>query len=481
MKPGPQIILLVLLSFLSFGLVNEYYVFNDIAKVNDNRVKNDTFRSRKIYNELQAVDAKRKITEVKAKCFTKRLIAAIDVKDPVDRHFAVFKEAHVLAQVIVKADLFIVLDNKGIAIGRNIDAKYQGADLSKEPMVAQALQGKSGVGIWYFNGEYQLVSVVPFVREGKVDAVLVVGNALGKKTAKDNVRLLGGEFFLLHKDRILASSMSGNDTKALETFMDNHKKEILPVFEGEEGTNLPPRKIKLPAGTYWAVFSDFNQAVGGEKIAYAMLRSVTRANIPLEHAKSQLYLIGGALLFAFLGWAMLIIRNMRKPLEALFNGAQEIIHGNRDYQWDQEAPGDLGAVGGSLNAMVAILLGKELPDENETGDSWEDSLLFHDAIQEAKKDTAQEREQGAKPESHESDEKAAPQVGEENYYDKLFEDYIKARKECNESIKGISKDKFISKVKTNEKLLAERHKCKAVRFEISTDSGKAALKAFPVE
>ena len=172
----------------------------------------------------------------------------------------------------------------------------------------------------------------------------------------------------------------------------------------------------------------------------------------------------------------------------MFEGAQEIIHGNKDYQWDQEAPGDLGAVGGTLNAMVGVLLGKELPDENEAGESWEDHLVFQDDIGSAEgpalgllSNETQDSTDAPGGEGEPQDQQSIGTDDEAEYYNNLYKDYIKAREECNEPTKGITKEKFIAKIKANEKLLAKKHNCEIVRFKVSTKSGKAALQAYPVK
>jgi len=477
MRPGAQILLLVVLAVAGIGVAAEFLVFQELQMQTDARIRQETTRARSIYDELQGVEAGKKIAEVRSRCLTPQLLDALTLEDPSERHFAVFKEAHVLAQARVKADILIVLDNDGIAIARNIDAKYQGVDLSSEPMVKQALGGEDGVGVWFFNGEHQLVSVVPIEQENRLIGALVVGNALGKQTAKDNTELLGGDFFLLDKSRVLASTMSGPDSKALLAYMESNREAMARVFESsEDGAKLEPVRVKLPSGIHWAVFSDFNQAVGGERIGYAIVNSVTRAASSLQETRNHFFLVLGVALFALLGWGVLIARTGRRPIEALFIGAQEILHGNRDYQWDQEAAGDLGAVGGTLNAMVAILLGKELPDEHEYNEAWEESLLIAEPLASdvsAPADTG-EGEPEAVP--------AAEDAGlDADYYHSLFEKYVEARKECGLSTAGISEEKFVAKIKGNEELLCKKHSCKGIRFTVAVSGGKPALQAHPIK
>lgn len=64
---------------------------------------------------------------------------------------------------------------------------------------------------------------------------------------------------------------------------------------------------------------------------------------------------------------------------------------------------------------------------------------------------------------------------------RVFQKYLKVKKECGESISNLTYDKFATKLRNNRKALQDKHGCKEVKFEVYVKDGKAALKASPVK
>lgn len=64
--------------------------------------------------------------------------------------------------------------------------------------------------------------------------------------------------------------------------------------------------------------------------------------------------------------------------------------------------------------------------------------------------------------------------------DTLLQQYLTARKKCNESVDGISYEAFSKTISTQASQLKTRLKCKTVRFKVVIENGKTKLKATPV-
>jgi hypothetical protein len=69
---------------------------------------------------------------------------------------------------------------------------------------------------------------------------------------------------------------------------------------------------------------------------------------------------------------------------------------------------------------------------------------------------------------------------EASEWKRVFDDFVKLKKECGEPIDGISFDKFKNTLRKNRDQLLQRHGCKSVKFSVYVKQGKAALKANPV-
>ncbi len=69
---------------------------------------------------------------------------------------------------------------------------------------------------------------------------------------------------------------------------------------------------------------------------------------------------------------------------------------------------------------------------------------------------------------------------EEAHFGRTFDDFLDKKRQCGESIVGLSRDKFFQKLRDNKAALVDKHGCRTVRFSVYIKDGKAALKATPV-
>jgi hypothetical protein len=62
----------------------------------------------------------------------------------------------------------------------------------------------------------------------------------------------------------------------------------------------------------------------------------------------------------------------------------------------------------------------------------------------------------------------------------VYDDFIRTKKECGESVEGLTFEKFQQTLKKNRDALMQRHGCKRVKFSVYVKEGRASLKATPV-
>jgi hypothetical protein len=67
------------------------------------------------------------------------------------------------------------------------------------------------------------------------------------------------------------------------------------------------------------------------------------------------------------------------------------------------------------------------------------------------------------------------------YFKQVFDQFVSVKQNCNESIAGLSYDKFAEKLVKNRDDLVTKTGCREVRFTVYVKDGKAALKATPVK
>ena len=76
---------------------------------------------------------------------------------------------------------------------------------------------------------------------------------------------------------------------------------------------------------------------------------------------------------------------------------------------------------------------------------------------------------------------AAPTSGDPTAeWQKVYEDFIRTKKECGEPTDGLTFEKFQQTLRKNRDALMQRHGCKRVKFSVYVKEGRASLKATPV-
>jgi hypothetical protein len=69
---------------------------------------------------------------------------------------------------------------------------------------------------------------------------------------------------------------------------------------------------------------------------------------------------------------------------------------------------------------------------------------------------------------------------EEAHFRHIFDDFVAKKRDCGESTAGLTRDKFLQKLRDNKASLIAKHNCRTVRFSVYVKDGKAALKATPI-
>ena len=63
---------------------------------------------------------------------------------------------------------------------------------------------------------------------------------------------------------------------------------------------------------------------------------------------------------------------------------------------------------------------------------------------------------------------------------RVYDEFLRLKKECGETTDGLNFEKFKSTLRKNRDQLLQRHGCKSVKFSVYLKEGKAALKANPI-
>jgi hypothetical protein len=192
--------------------------------------------------------------------------------------------------------------------------------------------------------------------------------------------------------------------------------------------------------------------------------------IPAANAgtvKMFILLLGiGALAIAMLG-IYLTHRRLMAQVDQIEQGVTDLINGNVDRTF-QPVGNELDGLANGLNVMLARLLGRPEPGEEEFDD--EGNPIVPGRV---------EFDEGDGKPSVDPDIAALAQESEPDYYKRVYTEYVAAKRASGKPDE-VSFENFIAKLKVNEGKLKAQYNCKAVRFRVVSKDGKVSLKPVPI-
>jgi hypothetical protein len=183
--------------------------------------------------------------------------------------------------------------------------------------------------------------------------------------------------------------------------------------------------------------------------------------------KIFIILIGlGSLAMSLLG-LYLSNRRLIAQVDQIELGVTDIINGNVDRTFRPVGP-ELDGLANGLNVMLARLLGRPEPGEEEFDD--DGNPIIPGRV---------EFEEGEDKPAVDPDLANLASESEPDYYKRVFTEYVAARKAVG-SPDDVSFENFIAKLKVNEGKLKAQYNCRAVRFRVVTNNNKVSLKPVPI-
>lgn len=382
-----------------------------------------------------------------------------------------------------KPALIAVVNNTGKVLARDLNpTSLRGEDLAaRYPSLGLALKGVASKDIWNFEGAMYRVGAAPIRGAGgEVVGVLLLGYAQSAQDARQDKERLGTEVAYFLDGKISASSFSRGAGQSLESA--EEKQLAGQLFEGPKHADMVIGERKAVSfhltinGVDWAGgAAPLPENATPSKSGFVVLSSVTAATEELI-SPVQMGLLGIGLVgvLATLVAASLTARRFLGPIEAIEAGANEVSGGNRDYAF--EAPSsDLEGLVNALNLMLARLLGRpELGDElvptsgRSAASRWQGMDLSVDEGSTAGKPAVSPEVQALSKEPA------------EEYYQRIWKEYLAAREQTGEGTKGLAQESFTAKVKENELVYAKNYKVRAVRFKVKIKNDRATIQPVPL-
>lgn len=322
----------------------------------------------------------------------------------------------------------------------------------------------------------------------RVAGAVILAYSMSATDAQEQQRQLGTDVAYFYGDRVSAASFGptgGKNTsktsalrKALFDKGGEAKDGLADDALASEAGLSDVVRVDLDGDEYWATagrmprFStqplpkDYPAVAAGTMV----MMSLSDAMAPISTVKLAILLVGlGAIVVALLG-VFITARRILHPLDEIEIGINDIINGNIDRTF-QPVGSDLDGLANALNVMLARLLGRPEPGEEEYDEdgnvirSSPGGGLSVDAPEMSAKD---------------AEAMALASEPEDAYLRRLFNEYVAARQQTGEGAEGLSQESFAAKLRQNEASLRAKYQCSAVRFKVVTKDGKVTLKPVPI-
>lgn len=335
--------------------------------------------------------------------------------------------------------------------------------------------------VWYHGDKMLKVGVAPIIdaarpAEENLLGALVIAFAQTSKSAQQDKTLLGTEIAYFDANRVVASSFvsgGGEDTargKELSELL--AKGSILSKQEGQlvtiGGTKYLAAAAKLPRGATKELPADYPPVTAGAVVLSPIVPSAEAGTVKLF----VLVLGGGALIIAMLG-LYLMHRRLVAQIDQVELGVIDIINGNVDRTF-RPVGEELEGLSNGLNVMLARLLGRPEPGEEEFDEEGNPIILGRVEFEEGEGEGEAPRAPAPDP-----DLAALAQESEPDYYKRVYTEYLAAKRATGHPDE-VSFENFIAKLKVNEGKLRAQYQCRAVRFRVVTKDGKVSLKPVPI-
>ena len=447
-------------------------------------------RAQRIHGDIARLEAMEFENLVGQHSHRAAVVGVFDKADETGRRQAAFEQCEQINSQLrtggkPKADIVAILDSSGKVLARdlNVNAMF-GEDLrSKFPAVGTALSGKATKDIWTLQDRMNRVAVAPITQpDGTIRGALLVGYVLTARDAQVKHDSLGTEVAYFHNGKVHTSSFisegtgdnakeDGNKTQALNAVLFANP----PAWGQQALQKGAPTEIfhlTLDGKEYTAVAAPLHGNAFDKTSGVVTLASISDGVEPVSAVGAKLIGFGVLAILVLLGAVVMTSQRFIKPLDQIELGVAEIINGNIDYQFRPVGP-DFEGLSNGLNVMLARLLGREEPNEDEPEEEQDETSRW-------RSDQMQVEEGSGPTAAPGADANALSQESEPIYYARIFNEYVAALRSQGKPTKGITVQAFTAKLRLIEGGLKQKWKCRMVRFKVNAQGEHVTLKPIPI-
>ena len=369
--------------------------------------------------------------------------------------------------------LVVVVDAKGVVLGRNGSALMRGEKLGERypAMVETLAAGKTGSDVWL--SQQLLASYAPL---RGAQGNIVGGVAVGTPFSDDRLAQVAGS---TSASMLFAATASGDKFELVAK--SNGASSELPDALGSAGAKGAMREALEASGTVDLGGLPANFFGSARRLSgYGDgKRVVVMAVTPARVVGSLSSLMWPALGVTLLGILLTIVcgylldNYISRPISDLEEGLLAIINGQRELRFELEHA-VLGGLVFRINSLLNELLGVKEDDTDAEGrtsvapssSSFTDALNVDERIASLSAADVQEA-------------KALGAEAAEDYYRRVYGEYREAKAALGDPVDHITLGAFTRRLKESERELTDKHN-KPYRFQIKVEDKEVVLVAVPL-
>lgn len=375
--------------------------------------------------------------------------------------------------------LVVLVDKAGVVVGRNGSALMRGDNLGEAyPALKAALdKGVTGSDVWVSaKRNEQLLASYATIRgaDGAIVGGVAIGTPLSGERLSDTSDRTSGHILVAavrDGDKLDFVGRSGDASPELMTKLGESpaKEAIVQALTTGQSVELSG----LPSGYVGATRALEGYGDGRR----AALIGVSQPQGPaivgrLVWPAFGVILLGLALTVV---GAFLLDAYISRPISEIEDGLLAIINGRTDLRFEIEHA-ELGGLVFRINSLLNQLLGVQEEETDEQGrpSRAPAAASFQDAL------AVDERMAAASAEGGDlAGAKALREEADDAYYNRIFNEYIAAKRSLEDPVDHITREAFIGRIMASEREMAQKHG-KPVRYKVEVRGKEVVLLAVPL-
>jgi hypothetical protein len=409
--------------------------------------------------------------------------AVFNVSSPEARSEAATVEANRLRDAAVSEASFVKMtptlvlfvDDQGVAIGRNGSALMRGENIAAVyPGISQVLKdGTTGSAVW-LNRQRQeqlLTSYAAIHGEGgKLLGAVVLGTPLNDERMTRTSELTSGHTLMF----------AVGTEKGIEVIADSNNASSDLVSAASTPAVTAAARAALTSGTVAQAEGEVADHVFGAVTVtgYAEQKPVLIAAV----ASSLVGSVSGVLwpVFAVVGLGLVLVviggtllgNYISGPVSELEDGLLAIINGTSDLRFQIEHD-ELGGLVFRINSLLNALMGVAEDTTDEQGrpsyspraQDFQEALAVDESAVQGQADPSVAAALSTEP--------------ADQYYRRLFSEYIAAKRQLGDPVDHITPAAFEAKIRASEQEMAQKHG-RPVRYQVQLRGNAVVLNAVPL-